>query len=182
MKKVLIAYYSRRGQNYVSGNIKDLKLGNTEVIAKKIAALVNADIFQIDTIKDYPVDYTETTKVAKVELNENARPELTATVENMEQYDTIILGYPNWWGTMPMAVWNFLESYDSAGKTIIPYCTHEGSGMGHSEGDIKKLCPNSQVQSGVAIHGTMAPQADSAAQQIANRKDKYGNSKIEQRR
>jgi len=78
-------------------------------------------------------------------LHLNARPELTNTVENMESYDVIYLGYPNWWGTMPMAVFTFLESYDFSGKTIIPFCTHEGSGIGNSERDIKKLCPKAKV-------------------------------------
>jgi len=75
-------------------------------------------------------------------------------MENMEEYDTVILGYPNWWGTMPMAVHTFLESYDFSGKTIFPFCTHEGSGLGHSVKDIERLCLNSKVKRGLAIHGT----------------------------
>jgi flavodoxin len=159
MEKSLIAFYSRKGQNYVSGKIMDLTVGNTAVIAKKIQEITGSDIFEIDTVKSYPVDYTETTRVAKAELNEDARPELTGLVENMEQYDTIYLGYPNWWGTFPMAVFTFLESYDFSGKTIIPFCTHEGSGMGGLS-DIRDLCPSTRVEKGIAIKGSTVNSAD----------------------
>lgn len=151
--KSLIAYFSRKGSNYVGGSIVNLTIGNTEVIANKIEELTGSDMFEIKTVKSYPKDYTETTNVAQDELRENARPELTEIVDDMDSYDVIYLGYPNWWGTMPMAVYTFLESYDFSGKTIIPYCTHEGSGMGSSERDIKKLCPNAKVLSGLAIKG-----------------------------
>lgn len=154
MGRTLIAFYSRKGQNYVSGSIRELKVGNTEAAAELIRGITGGDLFRIDTVKKYPTDYTETTEVAKDELIKNARPELTAKVENMEEYDTIILGYPNWWGTMPMAVYTFLESYNLTGKTIVPYCTHEGSGLGHSVKDIAKLCPKAKVTKGLAIHGT----------------------------
>ncbi|MCC8143565.1 MAG: flavodoxin family protein [Tannerellaceae bacterium] len=144
-KKSIIVYYSRRGNNYLNGNIVDLKVGNTEVVAGKIQALTGSDIFRIETVKPYPSDYTQTTEVAKAELQSNACPELTEKVENMQQYKVIYLGYPNWWGTMPMAVCTFLESYDFNGKIIIPFCTHEGSGLGGSVQDIQKLCPEATV-------------------------------------
>ena len=151
--KSLIAYFSRKGNNYVGGSIVNLPIGNTEVIAKKIRELTGSDTFEIKTIKSYPEDYTETTNVAKEELSNNSRPELTEIVDDMDSYDVIYIGYPNWYGTMPMAVFTFLESYDFSGKTIIPYCTHEGSGLGQSVRDIKKLCPNSRVLDGLAIKG-----------------------------
>ncbi|MDR3652473.1 MAG: flavodoxin [Paludibacter sp.] len=106
----------------------------------------------------------ETNKVllteAAAEKRANARPELTAAVENMTEYDTIYLGYPNWRNTFPMAVFTFLESYDFVGKTIIPFCTHEGSGIGNSERDIKKLCPDATVLTGLAIRGSNVSRAD----------------------
>ena len=152
-KKCLIAYFSRKGQNYVSGRIVDLKVGNIEVVANMIQKMTGGDLFHIESVTAYPKDYTETTEVAKNELRAKARPMLTGQVENMKGYDVVFLGYPNWWGTMPMAVFTFLESYDFSGKTILPFCTHEGSGIGNSERDIKKLCPNAKVQTGLAIRG-----------------------------
>ena len=158
-KKCLVAYFSRKGQNYVSGKIVDLKVGNTEVVANMIQKIAGGDLFPIESVSAYPKDYTETTEVAKNELRTKARPELTGRVENMKTYDVIFLGYPNWWGTMPMPVYTFLESYDLSGKTIVQFCTHEGSGMGHSEKDIAKACPKATVLEGIAIHGTRAASA-----------------------
>jgi len=158
--KSLIAYYSRKGENYVEGNIVYLPVGNTEVIAKKIQKLTGSDLFQIDTVEAYPDDYTETTRVAQNEKRKNARPKLTEVVDEMNDYEVIYLGYPNWWGTFPMAVFTFLESYDFSGKTIVPFCTHEGSGMGDSERDIKKLCSEAKVLSGIAIKGSRISTAD----------------------
>jgi flavodoxin len=152
-KKCLVAYFSRKGNNYVSGSIVNLPGGNTEIAATMIQELTECDMFQIDTVEVYPVDYTETTEVAQQELRKNVRPELKSHVDNMESYDVIFLGYPNWWGTMPMGVFTFLEEYDFSGKTILPFCTHEGSGMGHSESDIKRLCPNANVLKGLSIKG-----------------------------
>ena len=158
--KSLIAFYSRKGNNYIGGKIVNLPIGNTEVIAKKIQAMTGSDLFEIETVKAYPTDYTETTAVAMDEKKKNARPELTETVDNMDLYDVIYLGYPNWWGTFPMAVFTFLESYDFSGKTIIPFCTNEGSGLGNSERDIKNLCPNANVKPGLAIRGGSVKNAD----------------------
>ena len=157
--KSLIAYFSRKGNNYVSGSIVNLPIGNTEVISKMIREKVGSDIFHIETVNTYPADYTETTEVAQKELRENVRPNLTAHVENMDVYDVIFIGYPNWWGTMPMAVFTFLEEYDFSGRTIIPFCTHEGSGLGHSEKDIAKLCPKAKVLNGKAFHGSRVQSA-----------------------
>lgn len=153
MSKVLIAYFSKKGSNYVAGKVMDLEKGNTEVIAEKIQALTSGDLFHIETKKEYPNDYYETTEVAKAELQNNERPELISDVNNMSDYDTIILGYPNWWGTFPVGVMTFLETYDLSGKKILPYCTHEGSGLGKSEKDLAKLCPNSEIVKGLAIFG-----------------------------
>jgi flavodoxin len=159
-KNILVAYFSRRGQNYVNGKIVDLPIGNTEVIAKMIQKITGGDFFHIESVKPYPIDYTETTEVAQAELSANARPELTGHVENMDACDVIFLGYPNWWGTFPAPVRTFLSEYDFSGKTIVPFCAHEGSGLGRSEQDIKKLCPNATVLNGIAIHGADAGSAN----------------------
>lgn len=153
-KRSLVAYFSRKGNNYVDGNVVDLPVGNTEVAARFIQEITGCDMFHIDTVQAYPKNYKQTTEVAQKELQANARPELIAKVENMEQYDVIFLGYPNWWGTTPMAVWTFLEAYDFSQKVIFPFCTHEGSGLGRSERDIKKLCPGALLENGLAIRGS----------------------------
>ncbi len=159
-KKCLIAYYSRKGQNYVSGRLVDLKVGNTEVVANMIQKITGGVLFHIESVTAYSKDYAEATEVARNELRAKARPKLTGQVENMGAYDMIFLGYPNWWGTMPMPVFTFLESYDFSGKTIVPFCTHEGSGLGHTEQDIAKACPKAAVLTGIAIHGTNAGSAE----------------------
>lgn len=167
-QKVLIAYYSRRGENYVNGSIQNLKLGNTEVVAAKIKALLpNADMFQIDTTYEYSKSYMTCIEEAKQELHDKARPEMRYALASIDDYDTIILGYPNWWGTMPMVCYTFLESYNFTGKTIIPFCTNEGSGMGSSVRFIKKLCPGATVTEGTPIHGAEAQHADAEARAIA---------------
>ena len=151
--KILVAYFSRAGGNYSGGGILKLPVGNTEVAAKTIQRLTGGDLFRIETVREYPDDYHRATEVAKEEQSSDARPELAGSVDNMEEYDLVVLGYPNWWGTMPMAVWSFLESYDFAGKAILPFCTHEGSGMGHSEADLGRLCPGAKLLAGLAIRG-----------------------------
>lgn len=159
-KKCLVAYYSRKGQNYVNGSIVNLQTGNTEVVAKMIHKITGGEIFHIETVKAYPEEYTKTTDVAKDELRASARPELTGHVDNIDAYDVIFLGYPNWWGTMPMPVFTFLETYDFSGKTIVPFCTHEGSGSGRSEQDIKNLCPEAAVLKGISVRGGSVNSAD----------------------
>jgi flavodoxin len=170
-KKCLIAFFSRKGQNYSSEGIVDLKVGNTEVVAQMIQKKTGGALFHIETVAAYPKDYTETTEVAKNELRAKARPELKRKVENIGVYDVIFLGYPNWWGTPPMAVFTFLDGHDFSGKTIIPFCTHEGSGMGHSEKDIAKSCPKATILEGLAIPGT---NVGSAALEVSSWIDTLG--------
>ena len=149
----LIVFFSRDGNNYVNGSIKSLSVGNTEVAAGFIKEITGAELFKLEPVKPYALDYTECTNEAKQELNAKARPEVKACPDSLDGYDVIYLGYPNWWGTMPMCVFTFLEWFDFTGKTIRPFCTHEGSGMGHSEADIRRVCPGANVERGLAIHG-----------------------------
>jgi len=151
--KCLIAFFSRPGNNYVNGSIVNLPVGNTDVVATMIREMTGGTLFHIESVTAYPEGYTETTEVAQQELRANARPKLTRHLEDPDSYDLIFLGYPNWWGTMPMPVFTFLEDYDLAGKTMAPFCTHEGSGMGRSVEDIRKTCPQSTVLNGLAIRG-----------------------------
>lgn len=153
-KRILIAYYSRKGENYYNGRLQDIEEGNTEHVAKVIQSEIAGELFEMDTVKTYPKGYTETTEVAKTEHQSQARPELKAMLDSIEDYDVIYLGYPNWWNTMPMACFTFLDAYDFSGKTIIPFCTHEGSGLGNSVRDIRKAASNAKVMDGFAIKGS----------------------------
>lgn len=137
---ILIAYFS--------------KTGNTQTIANMIAEQTGGDLFKVETVVPYPEDYDETVDIARKEQDSDARPELSTHVEDMSQYDIIFLGYPNWWGTMPQAMFSFLEEYDFSGKTIIPFCTHGGSAMGRSEGDIADLVPEATLLEGLAVSGS----------------------------
>lgn len=157
----LIAYFSRTGENYVSGTIKNLTVGNTEIIAKMISEIKHGDLFQIVPIQAYSDDYNECIAEAQEDQRRGARPELKNYPDSLDKYDTIYLGYPNYWGTMPMCVFTFLEHFNFSGKTIKPFCTHEGSGMGSSEADIKRLCFGATIQSGLAIHGADVKKAES---------------------
>ncbi|MBQ4492589.1 MAG: NAD(P)H-dependent oxidoreductase [Deltaproteobacteria bacterium] len=156
---ILIAYFSRQGFNYVRGSIVNLPKGNTEVVAEKLRSLTGGELFQICT-HDYPADYTACTEQAKQELKDKARPPVLDKLANMDSFRTVLLGYPNWWGTMPMAVHTFLEQYDFTGKRVAPFCTHEGSGMGRSEKDLTKLCPGAEILPGLTIPGHAVAGAD----------------------
>ena len=159
----LVAYYSRAGQNYGNGGIINLAKGNTEVLAEAIAAELGADLFNIDTVEPYPTDYYATTDQAKAELRAQARPAIKGPLHSMEGVDAIVLGYPNWWGTMPMAVKTFLDSCDLSGVTIAPFCTNEGSGLGGSVGDLKRSYPAAKVVDGISVRGTDAARSTAKA-------------------
>ena len=161
MTKNLIIYYSRRGENYVNGDIVDLQVGNTEVVVNFIKEFVDADTFQVETVKEYPTDYMETTEVAQQELDDNARPELKEELDDITQYDTIYIASPNWWGTLPMAMFTQLEKLDFTGKTVKTVITHEGSGLGDVMKDVKKLCKGADIKKGLAIQGAEVQESKS---------------------
>ena len=147
MSKKLVAYFSHKGENYSKGKIVNLKKGNTEIAAEMISSIIDADIFEIIADKKYPIKYDDCIEIAKKELRENSKIKLKQDID-------IFVGYPNWWGTMPMPVWSFLEGKDFTDKKILPFCTHEGSGLGKSESDIKKLTSGAEVLKGLAINGS----------------------------
>lgn len=153
MSDILVAYYSRADENYVNGQLKTLKTGNTEVAAGMIAKLTGADTFKIEQVHPYARDYNECIAQAQSDQRRDARPELKKYPDSIGKYDVIYLGYPNYWNTMPMAVFTFLEHFDFNGKEIRPFCTHEGSGMGNSLEDIRRLCPDADISQGLAIRG-----------------------------
>ena len=152
----LVAFYSRADENYFGGSKKYIKVGNTEKAANMIAELTGANLFKIEQKIPYAADYDTCIAEAKRDKQENARPELVSLPENLDDYDEIYLGYPNYWGTMPMAVYTFLESFDFTGKKIYPFCTHEGSGLSGTEQDIRKSAKGASVKKGLAIYGSSA--------------------------
>ena len=157
--KILTAYFSHAGENYFDGKIKAISEGNTAIVAKKIAAATGSELFEIARETPYPYSYAECVKEAKEEFIRNSRPELKEKI-SVKGYDVVILAYPNWCGTMPMAVFTFLESGDFAGKKILPLCTNEGSRLGRSEGDVKKLCPEADIAEGLSVKGSLAAESD----------------------
>lgn len=163
-KKTLVAFFSRTGENYAVGNIEK---GNTHIVAEMIAGKTGADIFQIETVKPYPDEYKACVEIAKAEKESNARPEIKGDVK-VEDYDIIFLGYPNWWGDMPMAVYTFIEKHDWQGKTVIPFCTHEGSGLGSTGNKIEQACKGSIVQKGLAMRGKTAQNSQEEAQKAVD--------------
>ena len=164
MAKTLIAFFSRADENYFGGAMRYVKVGNTEIVAGIMKELIPADNFKIEMKEPYSPVYMTCIEEAKRDLRAKARPELVSLPESIDEYDTIILAYPNYWGTMPMAVFTFLEAFDLTGKTVLPLCTNEGSGMGGSERDIKKTCPGAVVKKGLPITGSQAANSKTSVQ------------------
>ena len=153
MSKTLIIYYSRKGQNYFSGSIKDIPKGNTEIVCEYVSKACHGDLFEVQTIKEYSKDYNQCIEEAKKELQEGARPELKKYLDNIDEYDNIVIGGPCWWGTYPCAVFSLIEKIDFSGKNIFPIMTHEGSGMGSCVKDLEKMCKGAMIKEGLAIYG-----------------------------
>ena len=153
MSKSLVIYFSRAGENYFGGVLKNIEKGNTEVIAEYINDLTSADLFKVEPATEYPADYMECTEVAQKEKDEDARPEIKETLTDIGEYDTIYIGFPNWWGTLPMPMWTQLEQLDFTDKVVKPFVTHEGSGFGSSQGDLKNLCEGAEIKNGLSIPG-----------------------------
>ena len=157
----LIVFFSRKDENYVGGILKNLEIGNTCRVAGIIKGLTESQIFEIEMIEPYSKHYNECIAEAQRDQQGNARPRLVSYPKSISEYDVIYLGFPNYWGTMPMAVFTFfLEHFDFTGKTIRPFCTHEGSGFGSSKNDIQKTCPTAKVAQGLAIHGSRIDRAE----------------------
>ena len=161
MSKVLVVYYSRKGENHMPGGIQKLEKGHTERAAEYIRDALGADLFEIDTAVPYAAGYRECCAQAVEEMKTGARPEIRGFVEDISGYRTIFVCFPCWCGTAPMCVFTFLEHYDLTGKTVIPLCTNEGSGMANAVRDLEHSCKNTAVLPGLAILG----------HQVANSKD-----------
>ena len=161
MAKVLIAFFSRADENYFGGAIRYVKVGNTEIVVGLMRELIQADTFKIEMKEPYSPVYMTCIEEAKKDLRENKRPELVSVPDSIDEYDTVILAFPNYWGTMPVAVMSFLEKFDFSGKKILPLCTNEGSGMGSSVSDLKKNISGAEIADGLSITGSQAKEARS---------------------
>ena len=163
--KILIAYFTRAdnikvdpdvdAKSSASINLKGSSYeGNLKIMADYIKDTTGGDTFSILTTEYYPTKYSDTTDIAKEEQNKSIRPKISNHIDNIEEYDYIFLGYPVWWGGLPMPVYTFLEEYDFSGKTIIPFASHEGSGLGNGPSEISEICPEAQIMDGFAARGT----------------------------
>lgn len=162
MAKILTAYFSKKGQTIGPGmKITYQEKGNTKIAAEFIQKAVGGELFEIEADRDYSEDHMVLIDEAKKELNAGTRVPVRQYPDNLEQYDTVFLGYPNWWNTMPMVLFTFLEHYNWAGKRIIPFCTNEGSGVGDSVRDIKKICRGAEVDSGASFTGSRVSGSES---------------------
>ena len=168
MANNLIIYYSRKGENYVNGGIKSIPKGNTEIVVEFIQKAVGGDLFEVDTVKPYSADYNVCIEEAKRELNSGARPELKEYLGDISGYDNVFVCGPCWWGTFPMAIFTQLERLDFAGKRVMAVMTHEGSGLGSCERDLKKLCSGAEFGKGLAVRGADASRSESAVSAWAN--------------
>ncbi len=158
--KNLVIYYSREGENYVNGGLKNLSKGNTEIVAEYIKNAVGADLFEVETVKEYSKSYMTCIEEAKAELRENARPEIKECLTDISGYDNIVVAGPCWWGTYPCAIFTQLEKLDFTGKNVFPVMTHEGSGIAGAPQALKKYCKGAQVGEGLAIHGADAAKSE----------------------
>ena len=153
MAKNLVIYYSRRGQNYFGGNIRDIAKGNTEYCVEFIQKAIGADIFEVETVKEYSRDYMTCTEEAKAETKSKVRPELKNYLESVADYNNIFVCGPCWWGTFPCAELGLLEKLDWTGKNVFGLMTHEGSGLANCVQDVKNAFPKANVQKGFSIYG-----------------------------
>jgi len=148
--KFLVVFFSHAGENYSVGNIE---VGNTKIVADYISEMTGADQFEIVADKDYDMPYMQLIEVAKQEANNGELPAMVGKLENVDQYDTVFIGGPVWWGTYPQVMFTFFRDYDLNGKTIIPFTTHEGSGLASCVDDVRKAYPDADVKPGFAIYG-----------------------------
>lgn len=165
----LIVFYSRADENYFGGQYRYIEVGNTEKMANMIADATGATLFKIEQKIPYAKEYNTCINQAQKDLRAKARPELVALPDDLEEYDEIYLGYPNYWSDMPMAVYTFLENFEWRGKTICPFCTHEGSGLGNTERKIQSTCKEAIVTKGLAVTGSSVDGAMKVVEQWVER-------------
>ena len=159
-QRVLVVYFSRADEN--TGGVGYIEKGNTKILAEMIAERTHGDLFEIKTVKPYPKEYRPATEAAKQEKEENARPEIVGELPDLSKYDVVFLGYPIWWSDMPMPVYTFLDRENFAGKIILPFCTHEGSGFSDTQRSIADVT-KADVREGFALQGHIAQKSPEEA-------------------
>ena len=159
-QRVLVVYFSSAEEN--TGGVGYIEKGNTKILAEMIAERTHGDIFEIKTVKPYPKEYRPATEAAKQEKEENARPEIVGELPDLSKYDVVFLGYPIWWSDMPMPVYTFLDRENFAGKIILPFCTHEGSGLSDTQRSIADVT-KADVREGFALQGHIAQKSPEEA-------------------
>lgn len=164
MGKVLVVFFSRTGENYAVGYIEK---GNTDIVAEMIAARTGGDLFRIEPERPYPDNYRECIEAAGHELETGARPTIKGDIR-VEDYDVVFVGYPNWWGDMPMPVYTFIEKHCWDGITVVPFCTHEGSGFGSTATRLAAACSGAVMLDGLAVRGDTAQNSRKQAQKVVD--------------
>lgn len=171
----LIAYFSRAGENYCGGDVISIEKGNTEIVANKISMLTGGEVFKIEQTVPYSSQYDICIEESKEDKAKNVRPEIVNCLKSIDNYEVIYLGYPNYWGSLPMCVFTFLEKFDFTGKTIRPFCTHEGSGFGNSIEELTAVCKGAKVEKGLAVTGSEARKHDEEIKQWVDESLKVKN-------
>lgn len=154
--KSLVIYFSHTGENYMNDGIRNIDKGNTEIVSEFISEVTGSDLFKVEPVKEYPYDYHECCRVAKIELNKDIRPDVKKKLNNIDEYDVIYIGGPVWWGHYPCCMFSVLEGLDFTGKVVKPFTTHEGSGLGNVLDDIDRFCKGATIDAGLAIRGSSA--------------------------
>ena len=152
--KALVIYFSRIDENYFGGTMRYITKGNTEVIAEYIREITGADLFKVERKADYAKDYRTCIREAQAEQSRGELPELKRCLPNVEGYDVVFIGGPVYWGTLPQPMFTQLARLDFSNKVIMPFSTHEGSGLASIVGDIKKYAPKADIRKGMAIVGS----------------------------
>ena len=156
--QVLLAYFSRPGENYYFGGRRDLEVGNTEVLAEMISGLINCDVHRITAADPYPASYDDTVQRNSREQDADARPAMANPLESITAYNTVLLGSPIWNVRAPMIMSTFTDQHDFTGKTIHPFVTYAVSGLGSVEDDYSTACPGARIEPGLAVRGEEVPQ------------------------
>lgn len=157
--KTLVIYFSRADENYFGGAMRYIDKGNTEVVAEYIQDIVGADLFKVERKVDYAADYRTCIKEAQDEQRRGELPELKRYLDNIDDYDVVFIGGPIYWGTLPQPMFTQLSKLDFKGKIIMPFSTHEGSGLASIVRDIKKYCVGAEAKPGLAIMGSSVKSA-----------------------